>query len=73
MTQYTAIIKDVTPHPLYKGRLICKIYSDSKGRFDDGTVIYTSKVLSKTSVPEGTLYKTLNSTYLEQHDSNKPK
>lgn len=44
-----------------------QIFKDSKGRFEDGHLVHTSRILEVTATPTDTYIKTLNSTYkLEQ-------
>lgn len=56
------ILRDATYHERYEsGVLYGRIYNDRKGRFADGTWIWTSKVVE--TLP-GDLYRTRNSLYL---------
>lgn len=47
------------------GRILGKIYNDSKGRFEDGKVVITSTINEEgEELKEGSVVTTKNSTYV---------
>lgn len=57
---FDAMLMHAKAHPLYRDSLVGFIYSDKKGRFEDGTEVTTSTVVDIV----GSLAYTRNSVYL---------